>query len=111
MGPLRRTTRFARGLVIGTALTIAACRTPSHREAELNAQQHWTGVRANIKLQLAEQAYESKQFDEAVRLASESIALNWIVGPGSGQPVSGVAAPSNGPTIPAGVAMAPAGQS
>jgi Tfp pilus assembly protein PilF len=57
------------------AVGLTACQTPPHAAAKLEARQRWDQVRGRVKLQLAQQEYESKLFEQAIRNASEAVAL------------------------------------
>lgn len=85
--PLRRGKRRGRGLgrrhraltalscVCLLALT-TSCNTLSHADAKVEAHRRWNHVRGQIKLQLAEQQYESHLFEDAAQNLKESIALD-----------------------------------
>ncbi len=62
-------------LVEFTVLT-ASCNMPSHTNAKVEAHQRWNQVRGQIKLQLAEQQYESRLFEDAAQTLKEAIALD-----------------------------------
>ena len=68
--------RFVGLIFLVASLSLAGCGLRSHSNIKQDAQQRWSRVRADIKLQLARQAYENKQFEETIRAASESIALH-----------------------------------
>ncbi len=55
---------------------VMGCQTTDHPTAKLQAQKRWNTVRADIKLQLARQAFDHFRFDEAAGAAEEAIALD-----------------------------------
>lgn len=59
-----------------TAICLSGCKTLSPKEAKQQAETRWGGVRSKVKLQLAEQHFQRRQFADALRAGSEAIALD-----------------------------------
>lgn len=55
---------------------ITGCQTTTHATAKQEANQQWNRVRADIKVQLAQQQYDSGLFHEVVTTATEAISLH-----------------------------------
>ncbi|MFQ5463537.1 MAG: tetratricopeptide repeat protein [Phycisphaerae bacterium] len=64
------------GIALISLASTMGCHTTQHATAKLQAQQRWGTVRAEIKLQLAQQAFDHFRFAEAAEAASEAIALD-----------------------------------
>jgi len=64
------------GLALISLASAMGCHTPRHATAKLQAQQRWGTVRAEIKLQLAQQAFDHFRFAEAAQAAAEAVALD-----------------------------------
>src|SRR5262245_11384428 len=53
------------------------CQTAStHAEAKVQAEQRWSKVRGQVKLQLARQQVERGLFDDAIKTLEEAVALD-----------------------------------
>lgn len=73
--PCTRLMRYV--IAVSAALPFCSgCRSVSHAEQKIQAEQQWNNVRARVKYQLAEQQYTGRLFDEAIQTVQESLALN-----------------------------------
>lgn len=69
-------TRVRAAAWLALVLVSSGCQITPHRKAQIEAEQQWKHVRARVKLQLAEQQYESQLFEDAARTTREALALN-----------------------------------
>lgn len=69
-------TRYVNLFMVVVLFSIAGCQTMTHAIAKQEANQQWNRVRANFKLQLAQQQYNSGLFTEVVISATEAISLH-----------------------------------
>ncbi len=68
--------RYLQLVLVTVATMTTACATPKHGQARLEAQARWSQVRGRVKLQLAEQHYDSGLFEDTIHTATESVALD-----------------------------------
>ena len=68
--------RNAQLVLISVAVMTTACSTLTHPDASQQGRQRWNQVRGRVKCQLAEQQYQAGLFEDAVRTATESLALD-----------------------------------
>jgi Tfp pilus assembly protein PilF len=69
-------TRSIAGWSLGLLVLAAGCNTMSHSTAKVQAHERWNQVRGQIKLQLAEQQYESGMVEDAAVTLREAINLD-----------------------------------
>lgn len=61
------------------ALTLSlapGCKSPTHAEAKIQAEQRWGKVRGQVKTQLARQQFERGLFEDAIKTLKEATALD-----------------------------------
>lgn len=56
--------------------SITGCKTPTHAEAKIQAEQRWGQVRGQVKVQLARQQFKRGHFEDVIRTLDEAIALD-----------------------------------
>lgn len=56
--------------------SLPGCKTLSHPEAKQEAEARWSGVRSQVKLQLAEQHFARQRFSDALPIAIEAVTLD-----------------------------------
>ena len=66
--------RCATLFMVVVTCQFAGCQTATHATAKQEANQQWNRVRADIKLQLAQQQYDSGLFHEVIITATEAIS-------------------------------------
>lgn len=62
-------------LVLGLAVA-PGCKTSTHAEAKIQAEQRWSEVRGQVKFQLARQQFERAHFEDAIKTLEETLALD-----------------------------------
>ena len=63
-------------LFIAALLPLGGCQTPTHARAKVQAEQRWSQVRGQVKLQLARQQFERGLFDDAIKTLQEATTLD-----------------------------------
>jgi|CXWL01.1.fsa_nt_gi tetratricopeptide (TPR) repeat protein len=63
-------------LLIAALSFMTGCQTPTHAEARVQAEQRWSQVRGQVKLQLARQQFERGLFEDTVKTLKEATALD-----------------------------------
>ena len=71
-----RVKRYAIMFMVVMVCYIAGCQSMTHATAKQEANQQWNRVRADIKLQLAQQQYDSGLSHEVITTATEAISLH-----------------------------------
>lgn len=59
-----------------SALTLGGCNAVNHEEAKISADKRWVEVRTDLKLQMAEKAFEELRFEDAALTAAETLTLD-----------------------------------
>lgn len=67
---------WVHGFVVLCVLGCGACASNSKVDPKVQAEQKWNQVRGGVKARLAARQYESGQFAECIRTASEAMALD-----------------------------------
>ncbi|MGB0716747.1 MAG: tetratricopeptide repeat protein [Phycisphaerae bacterium] len=62
-------------VVVATTLLFTGCRGQDHETAKVTADQRWVEVRADLKLDMAEKAFEEHRYEDAAMNAAETLAL------------------------------------
>ena len=63
-------------IALGFFPLAAGCQTPTHAEAQIQAEQRWSQVRGQVKLQLARQQFDRGHFEDAIKTLDEAILLD-----------------------------------
>jgi Tfp pilus assembly protein PilF len=62
--------------LIATLSFMTGCKTPTHAEAKVQAEQRWSKVRGQVKLQLARQQFERGRFEDTIKTLKEATSLD-----------------------------------
>jgi len=76
MNPLHHRHRLHVLTAAALAMSVTACQSLPSSARKAEGERHWNQVRGRVKLQLAVQQFQSGQFDESIRTATESVALD-----------------------------------
>ena len=57
-------------------LAVTGCKTPTHTEAKVQAEQRWSQVRGQVKLQLARQQFDRGLFEDTIKTLKEATTLD-----------------------------------
>jgi Flp pilus assembly protein TadD len=60
----------------GSLCSLAGCQTPTHAQAKVQAEQRWSQVRGQVKLQLARQQFERGLFEDSIKTLQEATTLD-----------------------------------
>ncbi len=63
-------------LYFGLLCVLAGCQTPTHAQAKVQAEQRWSQVRGQVKLQLARQQFERGLFEDSIKTLQEATTLD-----------------------------------
>lgn len=63
-------------LMLATLSLTPGCKTPTHAEAKVQAEQRWSQVRGQVKLQLARQQFGRGLFEETIKTLREATTLD-----------------------------------
>lgn len=63
-------------LAVCSPVWLASCQSSPFAQKRKDSQERWHGVRADFTTQLAQQAYDTGRFEEAIKKSAEAIVLN-----------------------------------